>query len=103
MKVYCAHIDKSSNSMGRYFQCKLCGRGWYINDTVPLVVIGTTDAYEASPNYAKQFEPKDLSKKKFVQCGVCKDLVEKRKHVICSIKLWCVTFFRKHKSKIGLK
>lgn len=88
MKVYCAHSKPFVSKSGKYNTCKNCSFGWYDGETIPLVVIGDTDPYVASPNYAQQFEQKDLSKKQFVQCGVCKDLIEKRKHLLCQFKLW---------------
>lgn len=99
MKVYCTHGKPFLSKSGKYNTCRQCGFSWYDRDVIPLVVIGTTDPYEASPNYAKQFEEKDLSKKQFVQCHICKDLVEKRKHTWCEYKLW----FKKLLLKLRIK
>lgn len=101
MKVYCAHADKTNKFASNYIQCNFCGSGWYANDIVPLVVIGDTDPYVASPNYAKQFEEKDLSKKQFVQCGMCKDLIEKRRHTWCEFRLWWKKLFKKVTAKFS--
>lgn len=103
MKVYCLHKDTTFTKSSNFYQCHFCNAYWYGFQPTPLVAIGSTDPYEASPDYAKNFEPKDLSKKKFVQCNICKDLVEKRKHVLCSIKLWFKTLFYKLKLRIKPK
>lgn len=86
MNVYCSHFDKVFTKSSNYYHCPSCRRGWYSNEPAPLMVIGFTDAYEASPNYGEQFEKKDLTKKNFKRCKYCKDLLEKRKHRICIIK-----------------
>lgn len=95
MKVYCVHKEVSHSKTSNHYQCHFCKKSWYGWQPAPLVVIGSTDPYEASPDYAKQFEPKDLSKKKFIQCNICKDLVEKRKHIICAVKFWWRKFLHK--------
>ena len=103
MKVYCVHRNAVFSKMSNFYQCHHCNVGWYGFQPTPLIVIGSTDPYEASPDYAKEFEPKDLSKRKFVQCGVCKDLIGKRKHAVCIVRLWFKTLYNKHKHLLGLK
>jgi hypothetical protein len=60
------------------------------------MVIGFTDAYEASPNYTDQFEKKDLSKKNFKRCKYCRDLLEKRKHRLCILKAHLEVYRKRH-------
>jgi hypothetical protein len=88
MKVYCVHTGAIHSKASNYYRCRFCERGWYGFEPTPLVVIGSTDPYEASPDYGKQAEPKDLSAKVFKQCKYCKDLVEKRKHRLCLFKAY---------------
>lgn len=86
MKVYCSHLNKTFTKSSNYYQCHLCGNGWYGVNPAPLIIVGYTDAYEASPSYVDSFIEKDLSKKNFKRCHVCKDLLEKRKHRLCTVK-----------------
>lgn len=99
MKVYCIHRQAVYSKTSNFYECRYCNSSWYGFQPTPLVAIGSTDPYEASPDYAKNFEEKDLSKKKFVQCNICKDLVEKRKHLICGVKLWWKKLVHKLRKK----
>jgi|SRR5579864_7757725 len=101
MKVYCSHFDKIFQKSSNYYHCPSCRRGWYGFDPAPLMIIGFTDVYEASPNYADQFEKKDLSKKEFKRCRYCKDLLEKRKHRLCALKERLDIFKKRHKEFVG--
>jgi len=74
-------FTKSSN----YYKCHICLSGWYGNDPIPLIIIGQTDPMDVNPKYMD--EPEDLSKKKFIRCSVCKDLLGKRPHILCKMKL----------------
>jgi len=96
MNIYCSHFDKVLTKGSNYFHCPSCRRGWYGTEPAPLVVIGFTDAYEASPNYADQFEKKDLSKKTFKRCKYCKDLLEKRRHTLCNFKAQFEVYRKRH-------
>lgn len=96
MKIYCSHLNKTFTKSSNYYQCHFCGYGWYGNIPAPLVIIGFTDAYEASPNYASQFDQKDLSKKQFKRCLICRDLLEKRKHRLCAFKVQFKEFRKRH-------
>jgi hypothetical protein len=86
MKVYCSHLSKTFTKASNYYHCNFCGNGWYGINPAPLVIVGFTDAYEASPSYMDSFVEKDLSKKNWTRCPYCKDLLEKRKHVLCNLK-----------------
>ncbi len=101
MKVYCSHYDKVFTKGSNYYHCQSCRQGWYSFQPAPLVVIGFTDAYEASPNYHDQFVEKDLSQKKFKRCAICKDLLEKRKHLLCMVKVNFKEFRKRHDEFIG--
>lgn len=96
MKIYCSHLNKTFTKSSNYYHCHFCGYGWYTQDAIPLVVIGYTDAYEASPNYHDAFIEKDLSKKKFKRCAVCRDLLEKRKHTLCAFKAGFKEWRKRH-------
>lgn len=96
MKIYCSHLNKTITKSSNYIQCHFCGYGWYGTAVTPLVIIGYTDAYEASPNYHDGFVEKDLSKKKFSRCAVCHDLLEKRKHRLCTFKVYLKEFRKRH-------
>jgi hypothetical protein len=85
MKIYCSHVDKIIHKKSNYVQCRLCLQGWYTVGPTPIVVIGYTDPMEVDSHYLDHLETNDLSKKKFMRCGVCHDLVEKRKHIKCAI------------------
>ncbi len=86
MKVYCAHAQKVFARASNYYKCGTCLFGWYSNEPIPLVIIGETDPIDVNPKYFEEHEVKDLSKKKFTRCRICKDLLEKRKHYICQFK-----------------
>jgi len=88
MKVYCSHLNKTHTKKSNYYHCHFCENGWYAIDPAPLIIIGYTDAYEASPSYIDSFIEKDLSKKNWTRCHVCKDLLAKRKHTICNLKVY---------------
>jgi len=53
-----------------------------------MIVIGFTDVTEVDPKYFEKLEAKEISNKKFVRCLTCKDVVEKRKHILCTVKNW---------------
>jgi hypothetical protein len=86
MKVYCAHNQRSFSRSSNYYKCGVCSAGWYSNEPIPLVLLGQTDPVDVNPKYMDEFEAKDLSKKIFTRCEICKDLLEKRKHRLCSVK-----------------
>lgn len=96
MTVYCSHTKKTFTKSSNYYLCHFCGFGWYGFEPIPLVVIGYTDPYEASPNHQDSFIEKDLSKKNWSRCTICKDLLEKRKHRICTLKLYLKGFRKRH-------
>lgn len=85
MKIYCTHSIKVYTKKSNYYQCSLCPAGWYGSDSVPLVVIGDSDPLNIDKRYGQNKE-KDLSTKKFRRCDICRDLIEKRKHIICEFK-----------------
>jgi len=60
--------------------------GWYDNEPVPIILIGYTDQYEVDERYLSRFDAKTLAKKVFVRCEICKDLKEKRAHILCAVK-----------------
>jgi len=86
MRIYCAHTYKMFTKSSNYYKCHICLSGWYGNEPIPLIVIGQTDPIDVNPKYMDEFEAKDLSKKKFKRCDICKDLLEKRKHRLCDFK-----------------
>lgn len=75
--------------------------GWYTSDPTPMVVIGYTEPYEVDKDYLDHLEVKDLSKKKFTRCPVCKDLLEKRKHIVCNIRAWWKSIGKRHKETVN--
>jgi len=86
MTVYCSHLNKTFTKGSNYYHCHFCGYGWYGTNPIPLVVIGQTDPIDVNPNYLDAIHGKDLTKKKFNRCPVCRDLLEKRKHRLCNVK-----------------
>lgn len=100
MKIYCSHSLKDFNKASNYNYCRLCTFGWYSNDSVPMVVVGYTEPYEVDKDYLNHLEEKDLSKKKFTRCVICRDLLEKRKHRLCKIKNILEILKRRHKEYV---
>jgi hypothetical protein len=101
VKVYCSHSIKDFNKASNYSACKLCLQGWYGIDPIPVVVVGYTEPYEVDENYMDRFKEKDLSAKKFTRCLICKDLLEKRKHITCNIQAWWRSVGKRHKETIN--
>src|SRR5258706_12921795 len=87
MRIYCAHAFKTFTKTSNYYKCHICMQGWYTTDATPLVVIGQTDPGDVNPKYLDNIAPPDLSLKKFIRCIICKDLLGKRQHILCNIKL----------------
>ena len=96
MEIYCSHFDKVYTKSSNYYHCPSCRQGWYVVQPAPLVVIGYSDPYEASPDYMEQFKEKDLSQKQFKRCPFCKDLLEKRKHTLCIIRSYFQAVRKRH-------
>lgn len=96
MKIYCSHLNKILIKSSNYYKCSFCGFGWYVKDPIPLVVIGQTDPVDVNPQYYDSFVEKDLSKKNWVRCSFCKDLLEKRKHRICIFKAYLKELHKRH-------
>ncbi len=96
MKIYCSHLNKVFTKTSNYYKCQFCGYGWYGNDSIPLVVIGQTDPLDVNPKYNDKFVEKDLSKKNWTRCRVCKDLLEKRKHRLCAVKIYLKELRKRH-------
>lgn len=96
MKVYCSHSIKIFTKASNYNTCRLCLSGWYKNDPTPIIIIGYTDSYGVDENYLENSKKKDLSLKQFVRCKICKDLLEKRKHIFCVIKAWYQRTKKRH-------
>lgn len=96
MKIYCSHSLKKFYKASNFYRCPSCSSNWYGNDRTPIIIIGYTEPYEVDENYLERIEREDLSKKKFVRCIVCKDLLEKRKHIKCTLKVYWEHFYTNH-------
>ena len=87
MRIYCAHTYKMFTKSSNYYKCHICLNDWYGNDPIPLVIIGQTDPCDVNPKYMDEPNIPDLSKKTFIRCTICKDLLGKRPHPLCFVKL----------------
>lgn len=96
MKVYCSHTVKVFHKSSNFYQCRLCPAHWYVGQDIPIVVVGFTDAYEVDSDYMTRHAEKDLTKKSFKRCNICKDLLEKRKHNLCHFKVWLKELGKRH-------
>jgi phage FluMu protein Com len=96
MNVYCSHSNKVFTKASNYYKCPLCRFGWYGNDPIPVIIIGQTDPVDVNPKYNDAFVEKDLSKKNWTRCRVCKDLLEKRKHRLCALKVYLKELRKRH-------
>jgi hypothetical protein len=86
VKIYCSHSNKVFNRASNFYQCNICTLGWYASDITPMVILGCTDMTEVDPEYYDKLEAKALLNKKFIRCPICKDTIEKRRHLLCQLK-----------------
>lgn len=100
MKVYCSHLNNTFHKKSNYIVCNLCPARWYTTDPTPMVIIGFTEQYEVDKDYMERWAEKDLSQKVFTRCRVCKDLLGKRKHLLCMFKTSTKSFVVRHREFI---